>query len=383
MIKISELDCIKDFSKTQADHLAIGAVYTVVEGDIITWQTASKNLKIKTASVGDKAPFSSNTIAAMKERRTYITNIPSEVYGTPATTTVTPVVTEENDLIGAFTVTYPRIHPLVVGFPHFAPILSKMFPEGVFLYITDRKKCILRQSSEKFDISYINLDYELKEDDLAIKSIREKKLFTQIFDVPSLGMPVQIISYPITDTENTNDIVGTFGIALPKGNSSKLNEMSNDLNNSMNSISAAIEELSHCSMQIYNNERELNEALKEVHRLSEEINTISSFIEGISNQTKMLGLNASIEAARAGEVGKGFNVVASEIRKLSDQSKGTVPKIKEIIGNIKCKVTDLSKLSETNLQASQEQSASAQEITSSIEEIACMSSELNNLSKDI
>jgi methyl-accepting chemotaxis protein len=72
------------------------------------------------------------------------------------------------------------------------------------------------------------------------------------------------------------------------------------------------------------------------------INSIVNIINDISNQTNLLSLNASIEAARAGESGRGFGVVAQEIRNLSEQIKDQTQDIKNTIANIKESTYQLS-----------------------------------------
>ena len=74
---------------------------------------------------------------------------------------------------------------------------------------------------------------------------------------------------------------------------------------------------------------------------SDRINQISLAVSNLANLTNLLALNASVEAVRAGKDGKGFAIVAQEIRKLADQSKGSAKEINAIIVDIKNAVNSL------------------------------------------
>ncbi len=90
-----------------------------------------------------------------------------------------------------------------------------------------------------------------------------------------------------------------------------------------------------------NTKAELEKAIEE-SKVAQQINILSESIMQITEQTNLLALNAAIEAARAGEAGRGFSVVADEIRKLAEQSKNTVIEIQQVITRVTTSVDNLS-----------------------------------------
>lgn len=159
----------------------------------------------------------------------------------------------------------------------------------------------------------------------------------------------------------------------------KLKSISHILSENFTQISATMEELAASSVNVTNNQHILSEEINSVNNISMEINTILNSIKSIADKTKMLGLNASIEAARAGEAGRGFGVVASEIGKLSQNSKETTFTITELTGKIHESMDKTIESAKATLETSEQQKLAIEEVNNSLQELVAVADELNRL----
>ncbi|WP_437349649.1 methyl-accepting chemotaxis protein [Paenibacillus humicus] len=145
----------------------------------------------------------------------------------------------------------------------------------------------------------------------------------------------------------------------------------------LQNMAASIEEITASSEDFVSASAAASE---EVRTGSEHVNNVGevlTIINEIADQTNLIGLNAAIEAARAGEAGRGFEVVASEIRKLAQKSQKSVKEIQHALTQVQNRFRNIEKQVKANEITANDQAAALQDVAKHVVHIEQLMEELD------
>lgn len=166
-------------------------------------------------------------------------------------------------------------------------------------------------------------------------------------NIDQVSEKIQQFNSGLNNLSNTNNQV--------EGLSTEMNEVIIEGQKKMNNLNLQMD-------KIIQSIRDVGSDIKELEEFSNEIGGIIEIINSIADQTNLLALNAAIEAARAGSAGKGFSVVADEIKDLAEESSSSADKIKKLID----KVTKKTEILGHEMDVSEKEISAGEEIISSV-----------------
>lgn len=258
------------------------------------------------------------------------------------------------------------------------PYFKEIFGKDLVVWISDTDNILAYHPGERFDVGS---DGILAADDPM--RIAMQKGQAQQTNMPAgiAGIPFREIDNPVYDEDGS--VVGciTFGISLDQ--ETKVVNVVHNITEAVENMDSSIREFTESAENIKKSENILRENINGVNSLTKEIGKVLSFTKRITDQTNLLGLNASIEAARAGKYGAGFGVVADEICKLSVESMSVAKKIEALLVQITDANSKTLECSDTACAATDEQAKEIEKTKARISELKTISDQLMAISKEI
>lgn len=252
-----------------------------------------------------------------------------------------------------------------------APIIRELFQEDTGISIENNEEMIFVSHGKNLKLPAAVGD-KIEPNLVRDKLKSEKKTINVVLTKEVHGVDIKIINVPIKNSNG--EIIGSLSLNRNNEKENSVRNISNNLMSSLNETSEVVNKIASSASELSNNLNILIEKAKSTENSIVESSQAVKLIETISKQTNMLGLNASIESARAGEFGKGFSVVAQEMRKLSVQSGESSKKIsvalvemQNSMEGILKSINDLGIIAEKQADATREVSATIDEIAISSE----------------
>lgn len=197
----------------------------------------------------------------------------------------------------------------------------------------------------------------------SLKDYHHDLVQSEVSSLWELNMVSQSFGDVLKESENFKGTLQDFGQTFSNINtvSGQFAALKENISQSVAQAQGEIEELKYSSLLVETHFGEMKDIFEEFQQALKKIKGCMGKIVSIADQTNILSLNASIEAARAGEKGKGFSVVAEEVKKLSDEIKNLVADVDSSISDVEEGTNKLDSSISTSREALEQSLAKVEE----------------------
>ncbi|MBR5336762.1 MAG: chemotaxis protein [Lachnospiraceae bacterium] len=259
------------------------------------------------------------------------------------------------------------------------PLLYDLFDEDVSFSVCDTEKFLMNRGQGEMVIEH-DLGIPVPKGGAAGMALSSGQSQSKVVPKELYGIVFKSYAVPVKDEGVT---VGCISLAKSQTAHSKFAETCTALSERLSQIHDVIHEMSDTMQEMLASNEHILEITNKTVAAADSTSEILSFIQNISTQTRLLGLNASIEAARAGESGKGFEVVAQEIEKMSQSTTDSVKKSSGQLATLSNASKNVLKQVKLSNDAFSSQAGRIDEIIQNISELNDSMTRLNELVKDV
>lgn len=258
------------------------------------------------------------------------------------------------------------------------PVLKAAVPADLSIAICDLEKFIAYWPGEDINLN-IKVGQALHPEEPLTGVIQSNIPLRAEVPAEFYGFEFTGTATPLHDREG--QVIG--GIAVQLRRQSELRKISDQISSSLTQAAARLGEVAEGSNELAGfTQKLLGLALRTGEQVNE-TDQVVSIIKNVASQTNLLGINAAIEAAHAGDKGRGFGVVAGEIRKLSNETVNSTKQIQDTLLSFKEATSQMGTSIERIASIIQEQAESSEQMSAFIDEIQGMSEKLNEFAKKL
>ncbi|AKN31885.1 chemotaxis protein [Clostridium carboxidivorans P7] len=262
-----------------------------------------------------------------------------------------------------------------------APVLQKLVPLDCMIRVTDTQKYIGYVPGKKIKTPTDIIGMDIPKNDSIYKAINLAKPQRMLLGKEVLGMEFESTAIPICDLNGK--VVGALALGIGVENRERITNTSNVVAASCEQTTATVEEIAASAGQLAAQQESLQALAREIVEQINETGKIIEIIRGVAHTSNMLGLNAAIESARAGEHGKGFSVVAKEIRKMAENSTTAIKDVENILNKINEKIEIMNERINDNTAIGHQQAAATEELSSTMEELSASADTLKQAASSV